>query len=55
MTFKSAIPIQATLYPLNGDTVALLHKPDPRVRWPQSQLPDHVAFARFNLEWLEQP
>jgi nucleotide-binding universal stress UspA family protein len=22
---------------------------------PHSQLPDHVVFARFNLEWLEQP
>ena len=60
MNLKSAIPIQATLYPAGGDAVALLHNPNPRVRsalaaQPASGLSDHVAFARFNLEWLQQP
>jgi len=37
---------------LPDGTIGLLYG---KGKSPHEQLPDHVAFARFNLEWLEQP
>ena len=37
---------------LPDGTIGLLYG---RGQSPHGQLPDHVAFARFNLEWLKQP